>query len=341
MQTWRAIRVRGAVDRRLCPQDRAGGVPRGANAPHDAAVTDETVVHLRDLRAQGMSYAEAHRSVAGLDRMAPAAYADTSGRNPEAVYRLRIAAALQRIDGVAASHVSAAALLALPLRTMDFRQVQLSPLAGRRAKPKGSPFHHIHDWRVPDADLSLVDGLRCTAALRTVIDCARSITGDWGVVIADAALHRGLIDADELRIRARRIRRLHGAGRARALPDLCSPRSESPGESLLRLRLRGMGLIPQEQVAMPWVEGNPRVDFLIDGWLVVEFDGQGKYLLGEDPAAAHWAEKLRDGRLSDDGKVVVHVTWPELWSEPALRQRILSIHARGGRNRPAAGRDRA
>lgn len=294
------------------------------------------MTHLRDLRALGMSYPEAHRIVAGLDRVAPGAYAPTAGRDPESAYRLRITAALRRIDGVAASHVSAAALLGLPLRKMDCQLVQLSPLTGRRGKPKCSPFHHIHDWRVPDADLFLVEGLRSTAALRTVIDCARSITGDWGVVIADAALHRGLVDEGALRTRVAGIRRLHGAARVRVLPDLFSARSESPGESLLRLRLRRMGLVPEEQVEMPWIEGNPRVDFLIDGWLVVEFDGQGKYVLSDDPAAAHWAEKVRNDRLNDDGKVTVHVTWPELWSEPTLRRRILSVHARGPRIRPAA-----
>lgn len=283
-----------------------------------------------------MSYPEAHRHVAGLERLAPGAYARTEGQDPEAAYRVRIAAVMGRIDGVAASHFSAAAMLGLPLRNMDLHMVHLSPLAGRRGKPKCSQCHHMHDWAVPAADLCQVDGQRCTTALRTVIDCARSISGDWGVVIADAALHRDLIDQAELRSRARGIRRLHGAARARAIPDLCSPKSESPGESLLRLRLHRMGLIPEEQVKMPWVEGNPRVDFLIDGWLVVEFDGQGKYLVGDDAAAAHWAEKVRDNRLNDDGKVVVRVTWRELWAEPALRHRILAVHARGPLVRPAA-----
>lgn len=50
-----------------------------------------------------------------------------------------------------------------------------------------------------------------------------------------------------------------------------------------------MGLQPGEQVPI----GGYRVDFHVDGCLVVEFDGQGKYRLTADPAVAHWAEKCR------------------------------------------------
>ena len=85
-----------------------------------------------------------------------------------------------------------------------------------------------------------------------------------------------VVDHDALAEAARRSRRLKGAERARALPPMCSALAESPGESLLRLRLLRMGLEVTEQYSMPWVEGEPRVDFLVDGRLVVEFDGRGE-----------------------------------------------------------------
>ena len=73
---------------------------------------------------------------------------------------------------------------------------------------------------------------------------------------------------------------------------------------------------------MPWVEGHPRVDFLIDEWLVIEFDGRAKYSLDGDPERAHWEEKRRHDRLVEAGYAVIHVVRAELWDEPALRRRI-------------------
>ena len=84
---------------------------------------------------------------------------------------------------------------------------------------------------------------------------------------------------------------------------------------------------------MPWVEGHPRVDFLIDEWLVIEFDGRAKYSLDGDPERAHWEEKRRHDRLVEAGYEVIHVVWAELWDELALRRRI--NRALGRREHPA------
>jgi len=89
-----------------------------------------------------------------------------------------------------------------------------------------------------------------------------------------------------------------------------------------------MGLEVTEQYSMPWVEGEPRVDFLVDGRLAVEFDGRGKYSLRGDPARAHWEEKLRHDRIVEAGNAMIHVVWAELWDEPALRRRVNRALAR-------------
>lgn len=282
---------------------------------------DRDITHLRDLRAAGATYPEAHRVVSGLHRLAPGAYADISGLQAEAVHVLRVAAKLGRIDGVVASHMSAAVLWHLPVRNSDLTTVHLSPESDRRGKPKAGKGHHIHTCGVDPTEVQVVRGLATTDPRRTVLDCARLMDVDWGVAIAEAALHRGLVDIDELVIAATGVRRTHGASRARSLPSLCSPAAESPGESLLRLRLVRMGLVPQDQVSMPWVEGHPRVDFLV-GNLVIEFDGRSKYELEGRPAHAHWEEKRRHDRLVEAGYEVIHIVWAELWDEPTLRARI-------------------
>jgi hypothetical protein len=282
---------------------------------------DRGITHLRDLRATGASYTEAHRVVSGLQRLAPGAYANTAGLTAEAIHVLHLAAMLRRIDGVVASHASAAVLWGLPVRNSDLGTVHLSPESGRRGKPKSGSGHHIHAREVGPNEMQVVKGLATTEPLRTVLDCARLMDADWGVAMADASLQRGLLDREELTNAARTQRRTHGSARARALPSHCSPAAESPGESLLRLRLVRMGLRPQEQVSMPWVEGNPRVDFLV-GTLVIEFDGRAKYELDGLPARAHWEEKRRHDRLVEAGYEVLHIVWADLWDEPALRARI-------------------
>jgi hypothetical protein len=285
-------------------------------------VTEPSITRVSDLLLGGSTRQEARREVAGLQVLARGAYADTAGLSAEARLILRTRALVDRVGSVIASHLSAAAAWELPLQDSHLDEVHLSPCPDRRGNPKAGPGYHLHTRAVKPADVELLNGLPVTTPLLTTLDCARWLRPDWGVVIADAALHRGLIDQESLAEAALRVRRLKGAARARALPKMSSALAESPGESLLRLRLLRMGLEVTEQYSMPWVEGEPRVDFLVDGRLVVEFDGRGKYSLRGDPARAHWEEKLRHDRIVEAGTAMIHVVWADLWDEPALRRRV-------------------
>ncbi len=283
------------------------------------------ITHLSDLRAMGVSAAEQRRMVAGLERLAPGAYASTKGLDPVAVHITRSCAVLARVSGVVASHTTAAALWGLPLLEHQVGSVQVSRVMGRRGGAKSGRFHHVHSREVAVDDIDTQAGVACTSPVLTVLDCARVLDEDWAVAIADAALHTGVLGHGELVDRAARVVNCTGAGRARLLPALTSGLAESPGESLLRRRLNRMGLTPREQVEI----GRDRVDFLVGERLVVEFDGRGKYELRGDPAAAHWAEKRRNDRLVERGYEVLHVTWADLWDEGALAERIARALRRG------------
>ena len=282
------------------------------------------VIRVTDLVVVGASRADVRRSTAGLERMAAGAYADTSHCGPEEVHVTRTRAQLGRLTEVVASHTTAAVLWEIPVPRARLSTVHVSPTAGRLGKPKCGRGYHIHDLSVHEGEAVDLDGIPATNPVRTVLDCARLLDRDfdWAVAAADAALHGGLLVASDLAQAAAGVHTLRGAARARALPSLCSALAESPGESLLRLRLMRMGLELVEQYSMPWVEGNPRVDFLVEGRLVVEFDGEGKYELNGNPARAHWLEKLRHDRIVEAGHPVVHVTWAHLWDEPALSRRV-------------------
>jgi very-short-patch-repair endonuclease len=273
---------------------------------------------------------------ASLTRLAKGAYADQRGLDARALHVLRIRAYMTRLSSVCVSHTSAALLWDLPMRAMDLELVRLSPLEGRPGNPKAGDGYHVHCRPVPEHQVELLGGLPTTDVMRTVLDCATVVTLDWAVAIGDAALHRRLFTADDLAAAARGTHSVKGAQRVRALPDVCSALAESPGESLLRRRLVRMGLQPREQVELSTIPGRPRVDFLVDDCLVIEFDGRSKYGLNDDPERAHWEEKQRQDLLVEAGYEVIRITWADLWDEDALARRILRALRRAQRRRAAA-----
>ena len=270
----------------------------------------------------GSSYPEARRAVAGMTRIGQGAYADLTGLDGDAEHLVRARALLDRVGQVVVSHQSAALAWGLPTPGGPLGRVQLSPLVGRPGNPKSGPGYRLHSARVPLEATSQTSGLLVPDPGLTVLQCVRTLPLDWGVAIADAALHLGMVDAETLAAAAAQTRRVPGAARVRALPIHMSALAESPGESLLRLRLKRMGLTVAEQVVLSDVAGSPRVDFVVEGILVVEFDGRSKYGMAGDPAAAHWAEKVRHDRIVERGHPVLRVIWAELWDEPALSHRV-------------------
>jgi very-short-patch-repair endonuclease len=177
-------------------------------------------------------------------------------------------------------------------------------------------------------------GIPVTDPLKTVLDSARFLGLDWGVVAADAAFRPDLVDPLDLAFHAANVRQVTGAARARALPEHTSTLAESPGESLLRLRLQRMGVALREQVPLVDVVGVPRVDFLVGDRLVVEFDGRSKYAIGGDVAAAMWNEKRRHDQIVEAGYEVLHITWADLWDEAALRERVRGALRRAALRHP-------
>lgn len=292
----------------------------------------QPILYVSDLVREGASRREIESVTRALTRVAVGAYADLAGRPAEQAHLLRAEAIQRRLPTSVASHLTAAVAHGLPVRARQLERVHLTRTDSSRGNPKSGPGYRMHQGRVADADLATVRGLTVTGPSTTILDCARILTGDWGVVIADAALHAGLVRTDELAEAARRFHRVRGAARARTLPGLASSRAESPGESLLRMRLLRMGLVPEEQAVLHDVPGRPRVDFLVEGVLVVEFDGAAKYTLEGDVARAHWLEKQRHDRIGENGRVVIRVTWGELWDEGGLRTRVYRALQRARRH---------
>ncbi|GAB3115985.1 type IV toxin-antitoxin system AbiEi family antitoxin domain-containing protein [Janibacter alkaliphilus] len=156
-----------------------------------------------------------------------------------------------------------------------------------------------------------------------------------GVVAADAALHSGLLSAEELAAEVGRVDGIAGSGAACAMLHHCDGRSESVGESRLRVMCSFWGIptVPQVEIC----DGGAlvaRADLQIEGTTVLlEFDGVVKYADGGVPALV--SEKRREDRLRALGYVVVRVTWSDL-SRPSLLHARIRRAVRTSQRTPAA-----
>lgn len=118
---------------------------------------------------------------------------------------------------------------------------------------------------------------------------------------------------------------------ARWLVDFAVSTSDSGLESLVRLRLRGLGIETAAQVRIP---GVGRVDLLIDGVIIIELDGEENHA---DPAKRH-RDLRRDAAATAQGftplrfdyALVVH-DWPAVEAAilGALRTRGRRIDRNG------------
>ncbi|MDT7621951.1 MAG: hypothetical protein QOF99_2852 [Pseudonocardiales bacterium] len=294
----------------------------------------------RHLIAAGYSDGQLRRlrAVGAVTTVRRGAYVDSADpRLTDAASRhaLLVAAALaDRAPGAAVSHGSAAVLYGLPLWAVPLRRVHVT-----RAQPSGGRIGrtvHLHTAPLDVGDLRVVDGVVLTSPARTVVDLARTVPFEVGVVVADAALRTGLTDGESLVAALRQASRWRGFPTARRVVGFADGRSESVGESRARVALSRAGMpvpVPQWEVHRQGVLLG-RVDF---GWpelnTVGEFDGRIKYgrLLrpGQAPGDAVFEEKRREDALRDHGLRVVRWCWDDLDTFDAVADRLRRAFRRG------------
>jgi hypothetical protein len=222
----------------------------------------------------------------------------------------------------------------LPLWAVRLDRVHLT----RRPPATGSGTKrvHLHVARLPDDDVTALNGLRLTTVARTVVDLARSLPFEAAVVVADAALASERTDAEELKSCLRRMPAVPGAARGARVLRFADGRSESVGETRSRVLMARLGLpTPDLQVELREGSGRfvGRCDFAwADDRTVGEFDGRIKYgrLLrpGTSAADAVYAEKLREDAIRDLGWKVARWTWSDLDRPTLLAERLRRAFAR-------------
>ncbi len=278
-----------------------------------------------DLLSLGYDDAGTRAVLKDLYCIARGVYSLTKPSTPEQVHALRTVAALRKHPNHAASHVSAAVLHGLPIFRADLTKVHLHSESGPRRGKAAAHFSHqgMREHVVTG------NGLALTTVADTLVDCARTMTREGALVMADFALHHGMVTPEEIQQSLARARFQTKICKARAALELADGRAESAGETRARLICIDAGIVVTPQVTVRDDQGHvlTRFDLMVDGYAVgLAFDGRGKYTEYRDPDEPldqkFWEEKLQQELIEDQGYMRVPIHWALLDKPEAVVARI-------------------
>lgn len=223
-------------------------------------------------------------------------------------------------DAVALSKVSGLVMRpGCDIWNIDLSRVHVIRRDGRSGSIERDVVHH--EGRLSDDDIEVVDGLLVMKESRCVIETIATAGVEPGLVVADASLHSGRVEAEELGDTLAGLRPWDGSRTIDLVLRLADGRAESVGESRSRFLYWSQGL-PRPQVQFPVCDRNGRLIGISDlAWpehqMLFEFDGRVKYgrLLksGEEPGDAVFKEKLREDALRrETGWAMERATWRDL-----------------------------
>jgi hypothetical protein len=194
------------------------------------------------------------------------------------------------------------------------------------AKSRRGATVQLHKAALDPAEVVELGGLPVTTPERTVVDCALTLPFDHAVMLADAALRRGLVSRPSLDRQLGRLHRVPGTRRAAEVVAFADPRSRGPGESISRVLMHRHGVPPPElDVPVTDAGGRPlgRMAFAFpDAGVLGEFvDGPPDVVPGRaaEPDAGpddHAAALLAAGWRT------VRWTWPDLRSPDPWLDRL-------------------
>lgn len=189
-------------------------------------------------------------------------------------------AALERVLPAEAVLSGRAALWAMGVDVLPLDgTLDVTTVRGRHLEKR--PGMTPHSALLPDDELvELPNGLLVVSAPRAFVDVARRESLVEAVALGDAVLRSGAATAEELEAAVERAAGLRGIVGARTVVPHLEPRSESQGESRLRMSLVLGGLPrPEAQVDYYTEDGEhlARVDLVVRG-VLLEYDGREQRL---------------------------------------------------------------
>jgi hypothetical protein len=266
-------------------------------------------------------HAVRHAVAAGrLERIGPGVY--IAARETEVAFIDRVrAAALAHPDAIVVGEAAAALHELWCPRPTGWRDVVLAAPRAHRTYARARLVHR----RIEEADITIRDGIRCTAPARTALDIAATATLAEALVVIDSfgrltePTRRQALDPtfrnqvrDELLRTASRMRCVRGIDRARYAAALANPAAESAPESYARGLFIADGW-PEPAVGSPIRGADGRTYYADLYWpdrrLIVEIDGTVKYQRRGDLID----EKRREDALRGAGHRVERVLAADLW----------------------------
>ncbi len=131
-----------------------------------------------------------------------------------------------------------------------------------------------------------------------VASAANCLSAEGLVVVLDSMLNQRMIEMADARtiVAASRFAHIN-------LAERCDARSESGTETLIRLRLRALGIHLRIQVDIP---GVGRVDFLVGDRLIIEADSREHHL------PKYQTDRTRDRVAIGLGFLVIRLTYEDV-----------------------------
>ena len=231
---------------------------------------------------------------------------------------------------------SAARLWGMWVISRKGEEVELAVPSGsvppRRLTAKGYRYRRVKSLQESTVTVA---GVRTTHPAHTCLEIARLHGFPDGLVATDSALRQHGVTTYDLREELARMQRTRGQAAMRKVIEHAYGGSESPYESYLRAliieRFPQVKIEPQKPLL-----GKYRADLCLDGWLVVEVDGDAKYdgTYGKEPVHVVKQQIKRQRALENRGYVVLRFGSSEVKaSDEALR--IIASHL-GKRGRKVA-----
>ena len=291
---------------------------------HDGLITSR--VMLGDGRARG---AQQQDRRAGRMRVVRRGVVAVNGAPTTWLQAVR-AVLLSSGEEVAASHATALQLLGGRRLPTDWIEV-ISPMA-RQVRLDGVRAHR--SGIIEADDVVKVLGMRCTSALRTVIDLSGVLPWKQLGEVVDDFVRRKLLDLEELRSRVNRLRAAPGR-KVKVLRAVLASRIPGfdPGESQLEARIMMVliesGLpLPDQQHKVELGPHRYRLDFAWpDRRLYLEGNGFGWHSLSSDLDR----DARRQNELVLDGWCPIEITWR--MTDEEIRRHLIRFL----RFRPSAG----
>lgn len=214
------------------------------------------------------------------------------------------------------------------------------PDGGTPSSPKTWPEGVIYRYgRLDPVDIREHHGIRVASLMRLLLDVAHYDGLHAAVVVIDSARRKyPELTRGELYRRLDGYRRYRGMRVLRQAIELSVSNSDSAQETRTRLILREANLPGitsiQSQVRFnrDATGGFYLVDFLINGWVIVEIDGRSKYKAGSpgELESALMAERDREKFFTNRGYVVLRIEPKQLnGQEPQLLRLLNDVLSAG------------